>query len=449
MEDYQPHNYQLRAMQLLVGRADAGLVLDPGLGKTSSVLGAYASILDVSPGTKMLVIAPIAPMLNTWPGEVKKWRQFSHLKVAILHGRGKERALQEDADIYVINPEGIRWLFECTDKKARPKWDILCVDESTKFKSSSSRRFKILKSQLHEFSRRWILTGTIVPNGLMDLFAQVYIMDLGDSLGKFITHYRNAYFMRTGYGGYTWAPQSGAMEIISERIKDKVLCLKAEDYLDMPDIRYVERLVTLPRTAQKQYDEIEKEFLLELGDDTILAPNAAAMGVKCRQIANGSIYNEEGHALPLHTVKADELLSLTEEIGWQPTLILYEFKFDRDRIIETLGDHAVVITGLKGLKHTNTINAFNSGNIRYLVAHSGSMHGLNIQSNCHHMIWYGLTWNLENYLQSVYRLYRQGQKNAHVLCYHILAKGTLDQKVARVLVQKDADQQSLIDRLKE
>ena len=226
----------------MVSQCGAGLLLDPGMGKTSTTLAAFDVLRDHGYAKKMLVVAPIKPMYGTWRQEADKWDEFKHFKFSVLHGSGKQAALSVDADIYLINPEGLAWLLA---QKDLPEWEVLCIDESTKFKNSNSKRFKLLKKKLPDFYYRWILTGTPSPNGLEDLFGQVYIMDLGVKLGKYITHFRNKYFQSSGFGGYTYTPIRGAMEEISELIAHMVLRLDAEDYLDMPEFNKIIRPVTL------------------------------------------------------------------------------------------------------------------------------------------------------------------------------------------------------------
>lgn len=421
------------------------MLLDPGLGKTSTVLGAYTAI-----GGRMLVIAPIKPMYDTWPGEVEKWDEFAHLKVSVLHGPGREERIQDDADIHVINPEGLAWFFA---DDHRPQYEVLCIDESTKFKRSVTQRFKLLKARLHEFPRRWILTGTVVPNGLLDLFGQVFIMDMGITLGKSYHQYKQVYFYAEGYGGYTYRPREGALEVITKQLSEDVLTLRAEDYLEMPELVKVERMCTLPDTAAAAYAKVEKSFILELAEGTLVAANAAVAGNKCRQIANGLMYltdeeTGERQTIAMHDEKMKELMCLVEETNGHPLLIFYEYQHDKLCMLAELGKGAVCLTGATGARLNAILKDFNSGKIRYLLAHPGSVHGLNVQGHCFHMIWYGLPWNLEHYVQAVWRLYRQGQSSKTVYCYHILGKDTLDEVVSKVLIAKEATQDKLLEALK-
>jgi superfamily II DNA or RNA helicase len=446
MIEFTPHEYQQKAIKTLLCQAGAGLFLDPGMGKTVVSLAAFDILKKEGMAKTMLVIAPLKPAYDTWPREPKKWRQYAHLNVSVLHGAKKKDRLGDRVDIHVINPEGLTWLF---NQPNRPSWDILCVDESTKFKSSTSKRFKLLKKHLPEFSRRWILTGTPAPNGLMDLFGQAYIMDSGEALGKFITHYRTKYFYQTGFGGYTWAPFEHSMGDIVTAIGDKVLKLDAEDYLDMPELMVVDRPIHLDLKSFDMYKQVQNEFIYALGAGNVVAANAAAAGTKCRQIANGAVYDEDGNTIHIHDHKLDALQEIVEETNGHPLLILYEFNHDRERIEALLGKDCVCITGVTGPKLEAITNRFNKGGLPYLLAHPSSTHGMNIQGNCYHMVWFGITWNLENYIQAVWRLYRQGQTSKMVLVYHLVAENTLDERVVKVLNHKEQNQSSFEDMLNE
>ena len=443
---WTPHPYQIRGIQVLTKQCGAGQLLDPGMGKTAVTLAAFDVLRDADYVKKMLVVVPIKPMYGTWPAEATKWDDFNHFTFAILHGSRKHEALRSDVDVHLINPEGLAWLFSQGDL---PDWDILCIDESTKFKNSTSKRFRLLKKHLHSFFYRWILTGTITPNGLEDLFGQVYIMDEGMHLGKYITHFRNKWFQSSGYGGYTYKPIRGAVEEVSESIAHMVLKLDAEDHLNMPKFNKIIREVILPEAAMQTYKEVEKEFITSLHSGTIVAGNAAAAGTKCRQIANGKVYDENGIVHPVHRAKLEALEEIVEETNGCPLFVLYEFIHDRESILDMLGKEAVCITGVTGKKLESIIDKFNAGDIPYLVAHPGSTHGLNIQGYCYHMVWYGITWNLEHFIQAVWRLYRQGQNAKMVLCYMLVAKDTLDEKVVKVLEHKEAEQTKLEDLLME
>ena len=395
---------------------------------------------------RMLIVAPIRPMYSTWPAEIDKWEDFNHLTYTILHGKNKGDEVNKDVDVYLINPEGLAWLIDKYPKFLETV-SVLCIDESSKFKSSTSQRFKKLKPYIPVFQRRWCLTGTPTPNGIMDLFGQIYILDQGSSLGKYITHFRNKYFYQSGFGGYTWTPLPGSFDSIIEKTAPLILQLNAKDHLDMPELMLINRTVELNEHATEVYKTIEKEFLIQLGDNLIVAANAAAAGTKCRQVANGAVYvNDEGDYENVHDAKLEELEDLIEELGGAPTLLLYEFKHDAERIEAEFGYPN--LTGKSAAKSQKLIDDFNRGEIPCLLGHPASMgHGLNLQGNCHHVIWYGITWNLEHYDQAIARVYRQGQRADTVFVYHIVAKDTLDERVLDVLKAKDRNQTTLREAL--
>jgi len=426
-------------MKLMLSQGAVGLFLDPGLGKTSICLGALSILKRDGLMKKALIVAPIRPMYSTWPAEVYKWDEFNDFTYSIVHGPEKEERLRTDVELYFVNPEGIKWLFS---QPNLPEWDTLIVDESTKFKDSSTQRFKTLKRVISRFRRRWILTGTPVPNGLMDLFGQIYILDGGRSLGQYITHYRAQFFMRPGWSPWGWVPQLGAFERVVNLISPLILQLSAEDYIKMPELMFIDIPVTLPPDVMKTYRQVEGDFLAAVGGDTIVAANAAAAGVKCRQVANGAVYTGiEREWLPMHDEKLDALEDLLEELNGHPVLVLYEFDHDRQRIVDRF-PHART---LKGENIARVVEDFNSGRIPLLIGHPASMgHGLNLQEACHHVIWFGITWNLEYYDQAIARVYRQGQSHGIVYCYHLKALDTKDEDVLEVLTKKDRTQQDLL-----
>ena len=352
-------------------------------------------------------------------------------------------ALSETTNIHLINPEAVEWLVQTG---YMDRYDVLVVDESSKFKDSQTKRFKSLKPWIPQFKRRWILTGTPVPNGLMDLFGQIYILDLGRALGRFITHYRRNYFIQSGFGGYTWSPQPDAFKRIVEKISPLILQLSSEDYLKMPELINTTVEVDLPSEALKIYQSVENEFIAEIENGPIVAANAAVAGVKCRQIANGAVYDEEGHWSPIHDAKLEALGDLLEELGGAPVIILYEFDHDRERIQSFLGQPIPVLgSGLGEKRLSALIDGFNDGHIPILLGHPASMgHGLNLQGSCYHIIWFGIPWNLEHYIQAIARVYRQGQKSNSVFVYHIAAVKTLDIHVLKTLIKKDQTQSSLL-----
>jgi SNF2 family DNA or RNA helicase len=442
MTSWNPHDYQRRAMQMMLTQGAVGLFLDPGLGKTSICLGALRVLGKAQFFKRALIVAPIRPMYSTWPAEVYKWDEFNEYTYVILHGGEKAQRLREDVELYFINPEGLKWLSE---QQGLPDFDTLIVDESTKFKDTRTLRFKALKKLIPTFRRRWILTGTPVPNGLMDLFGQIYILDRGRALGQYVTHYRNEFFMQAGWNKWNWVPMPGAFERVIERIKPLILQLSAEDYLTMPDLLEVRIPIELPVDVMEKYRAVEDDFVAEMAGGSIVAANAGAAGTKCRQIANGAVYTEEGEWIPVHDAKLDALEDLLEELNGHSVLMLYEFRHDRERILARF-PHAV---DLKSGDVSDTIRLFNRGDIPLLIGHPASMgHGLNLQGHCHHVIWFGITWNLEHYDQAIARVYRQGQEADKVIVYHLVATGTKDENVMSVLTKKDKTQQDLLRALK-
>jgi hypothetical protein len=441
---WTPKPYMIRGVETLVKQCGGGLLLDPGMSKTAITLAAFDTLMDYEYATKMLVIAPLKPMYGTWRQEGRKWDDFNHLTFAVIHGsaREKEAALNEDVNIHLINPEGLKWLFQLYKGKL-PEWEVLVVDESTKFKNTRSQRFKMLKKHMGDFFYRWILTGTITPNGLQDLFGQMYILDEGKALGRYITHFRNKFFYQEGYGGFTYKPIPGAVDQVAELVAHMVLKLNAEDYVTMPEFNRIIREVDIGADAMAKYKEVEKEFILELQSGTIVAANSGAAGTKCRQIANGQVYDGEHVAHFIHDAKVQALEEIVEETNGAPLLVIYEYQHDLESIMALLGKGAKCITGVTGKAFVKLQDDFNAGTLPFLVGHAGSMHGLNIQGFCYHMVWYGITWNLEHYIQTVWRLYRQGQSAKMVMCYMLVATGTLDEHVVQVLDHKQGEQDNL------
>jgi SNF2 family DNA or RNA helicase len=452
---WEAKDYQKRAVRLLVSSGCGGMLLDPGLGKTSISLAAFSLLKKSGINKRMLVIAPLRPLLATWPAEMKKWADFADLRYAIVHGPKKEEMLSADADVFLINPDAMQWLRE-DGRWKRINADILCVDESTKFKNGNSKRFKALREMLSSFRRRWILTGSPAPNGLLDLFGQIFILDQGNALGRFITHYRNTFFYPSGFGGYNWNPKPGAEEDIAERINPLVLRLKAEDWIQMPELIFQDIAVELPSAARKVYTDVEHQFFTTLAGEDIVAANAAVAGGKCRQIANGGLYSgiagagtgkRQFHAI--HNAKVDALVSLVEELQGQPLLVLYEFDHDRERIQAALPGTPAISGGTSDKKSGEYIDAFNKGMLPILLAQPGSAAwGLNLQEVCFRVCWFGMTWNLEHYDQATRRVWRQGQKSSHVIVYRIIAQDTLDEVVVSTLASKDKTQSGLMSLLK-
>lgn len=459
---WTPHAYQKNAIKFLLEHACAGLFLDPGLGKTSITLGAFKILKKANLVKKMLVVAPLRVCYSVWPREAEKWSDFSHLKVEILHGGQKDQALRRNADIYVINPEGLEWLFSDGRFKMLDA-DWLVIDESSKFKHTNTRRFKALKPFLGRFKRRTILTGTPVPNGLLDLFGQIYILDLGNSFTPYITKFRQQFFYPAGFGGYTWLPKADTQERIQELLKPLVLRLEARDYLELPQLvttPTTDIIVELPPKARKIYDDLETIMLAELDNaEVVTALSAAAASMKCRQVANGGIYRQlEADPVvnserwqDIHTEKADALKDFVEGLNGKPLLVAYDFEHDRERILKVLGKDTPYIGGGVSPKRTSELEReWNQGNLPVLLGHPQAIgHGLNLQAECQHVLWHSLTWDLELYEQFIQRVLRQGNPFSHVFVHHIIARGTVDELIMRALRTKARVQNRLLSALKE
>lgn len=460
-----PRTYQETAVALGVSQACLGLLLDPGLGKTTIIYAIFKILKDLGYVRRMLVIAPLKVAKNVWPTQKWEWEQFKDLTVTVLHGNKKDKLLDEQTDIHVLNPDGLEWftnskfvaLPENKKKKlqtdaARLRWirenyDMLVVDESTKFKHSSSNRFKILKELIPRFKRRYILTGTISPNGLHDLFGQIYILDEGYSLGQYITHFRNKYFTPDPRIEGVWYPVDGAAEKIAERIAPLTLRMKREDHLQMPKLIYQDIWVELPPAAMAEYLRMEDELVAKIEGGHVIASNAAVATGKCRQLANGAIYTDaQGHYEVFHKEKLEALEDLVEAMSGQPLLVAYSWKFDLEMIQKAMKVPAI---GQGSDRQDATlISQFNSGTLPTLLGHPETMAlGLNLQGSCNHICWYGVPWNLEHYLQTIDRIYRQGQRAETVIVHRILARGTLDERMLQVLDTKGADMANFMNLL--
>jgi SNF2 family DNA or RNA helicase len=450
----------------MLERQAAGVLLDPGLGKTSVVLAAFDILRRKNLARKILVIAPLRPCYLVWPAEIAKWSDFNHLRYAVLHGRHKEEALNSDADVYIINPEGLDWLLGKMDMR---RWralgfDTLVVDELTRFKHSKGKRFKLLKKFLHTFQRRWGLTGTPAPNGLQDLFGQIYVLDEGNALGRYITHYRMQYFFNPDGNGWKWVPRAGAAELIYERLRNLCIRMRDEDYLkDLPVIIPNKIMLELPPAARDIYDKMEDVMIAKMEDKLIVAQNAAAASTKLRQIANGAVYVDDDMAsivrgsssrkvLNVHDVKLEAVDELVEELLGNPFLLAYEFNHDLDRLLAHFGTGTPYIgSGVSANKAREIESAWNAGEIPLLLGHPASMgHGLNFQGcNAQHVGYFSMFWDLELYDQFIRRVRRQGNKAPRVFVHHFMMKDTVDEIIWFSQRHKERGQNLLSDALSE
>lgn len=442
---YIPHEYQAFCEDYILARPAAGLLLDMGLGKTVITLTAVNRLLyDFFAVTKVLVIAPLRVAQDTWSREAEKWDHLRHLRISKVLGSQKERiqALTRAADIYIINRENVPWLV--SHYGLNWPFDCVVIDELSSFKNAAARRFKALRKVRPLIKRIIGLTGTPAPNGLIDLWPQIYLLDRGERLGKTLTNYRDAYFRpgrRNGDMVFDWVLKPGAEEKIYQRIGDICVSMKAADYITLPERVNVTVPVSLNPDARELYAKMEREEILSLAGEVIDAGSAGVLTGKLLQLANGAVYDENHAVHEVHQAKLDALEDLIEAANGKPVLVFYAYQHDRDRIMRRF-PQAVP------LESNDTIRAWNAGELPLLLAHpAGAGHGLNLQDGGSTVIWFGLTWSLELYQQANARLHRQGQRNA-VTVFHLVAEGTVDEEVMRVLEGKAKRQETMLAAVK-
>lgn len=447
---YSPHDYQQYAIEYIHKHPIAAVLLDMGLGKTSITLTALNDLLfDYFDVHKVLVIAPLRVARNTWSGEIKKWEHLSELRYSIIVGTEKERkaALERKADIYIINRENIQWLIE---KSGYPfDYDMVVVDELSSFKKHDAKRFKALMKVRPKVKRIVGLTGTPSSNGLMDLFAEFKLLDMGQRLGRFIGSFRVNYFKPDKMNGpivYSYKPLPGAEQRIYEAISDITISMKAADYLDMPELISSRYEVQMDDREKQKYDVMKEQLVLSLPEGEVTAANAASLTGKLLQMANGAIYSDDGEVQLIHDRKLDALEDMIEAANGKPVLVAYWFKHDLKRIMFRLAEKKIPFARLD---MDESIEKWNKGEIPVALIHPVSAgHGLNLQSGGNYLVWFGLTWSLELYQQTVARLWRQGQTSKTVVVQHIITAGTMDERVMKALELKDNTQAALIEAVK-
>lgn len=446
--DFKPYDYQAYAIDKIIDNKRFGLFLDMGLGKTVSTLTAIEQLkydyLDVD---KVLVIAPKRVAEDTWAQEVEKWTHLTHLDVSLVLGTPKQReqVLERNADIYVTNKENTKWICE-RFKKDWP-FDMVVIDELSTFKNSESQRFKILKKKWPLFDRFVGLTGTLAPKNIMDLWAQIYLIDGGERLGKFKTHFRQRYFYPThkvAEHTFNWELKDGAKDEIYKMISDVTVSMESKDYLKMPERVDTVKEAKLSKKERALYDELEQNMVIEndIDDDKdIVALNSASLSNKLLQMSNGAVYADDGSITHIHDKKLEMLDEIVEESQGQPILVMYNYKHDKERLLERY-------SFAETLDSDNYMERWNNGEIQMLITHPASAgHGLNLQYGGSIMVWFGLTWNLEYYEQANARLYRQGQKKTTVI-HHLLTENSIDQKVYESLKNKKLGQNELMNAVK-
>lgn len=440
---YKPHNYQQFATDFILNQSICCLMLDMGLGKTIITLTALWQLaLDSFDVSRVLVIAPKRVAEDTWPKELAKWEHLTGLTSSLVLGSAAERkaALQRKAFLYIINRENVAWLV----KNHYWDFDMVVIDELSSFKSNKAERFKAMKKVRPMITRIVGLTGTPAPNTLLDLWPQMYLMDMGQRLGRFIGGFRDRFFLpdkRNREIIYSYKPREGAEDAIYALISDICISMKAADYLDMPE-RIDNRIeVSMSPKERKLYDTFQKDMVLSIGDEELDATNAAALSNKLLQMANGAVYGEDKKVIPIHDRKLDALEDLVEAANGKPLLVAYWYKHDLQRIKARFKNARCIDTA-------KDIDDWNAGKIPLALIHPASAgHGLNLQDGGCTIVWFGLTWSLELYQQLNARLWRQGQKHT-VVIHHIVTKGTHDEDVMRALENKDTRQSALIEAVR-
>ena len=442
---YQPHDYQKYATQFIIDHPAAAILLQMGLGKSVITLTAIQQLLASGEVYRVLVIAPLRVARDTWPAEIQKWDHLRRLEYSVAVGTESERraALMLNVPIHIINRENVQWLIESS--RIPFEYDMIVIDELSSFKNHQAKRFKSLMKQRHRVSRIVGLTGTPSSNGLMDLFAEYKLLDMGKRLGRFITQYRQDFFVPDKYGFdrvYSWKPRDGAEQEIYRRIGDITVSMRSVDFLKMPECVINRVPVTMDSNERDLYDELKTELVLSLGDDIIDAKNAAALSGKLTQMSNGAVYSEAGDAIHLHDRKLDALEDLIEAANGNPVLVAYWYQHDIQRIQKRFPK-------VRTLRTSGDITDWNAGKIPVAAIHPASAgHGLNLQAGGSTLVWFGLTWSLELYQQTNARLWRQGQHAETVVIHHIITTDTIDEQIMDALERKDRTQAALIDAVR-
>lgn len=442
---YVPHEYQTYATNFILSHPVAAILLEMGLGKSVITLTAIFDLcLDYFEVRKVLIIAPLRVAQDTWPAELQKWDHLKGLTYSVAVGTEAERkaALRQTASVYIINRENVQWLIEGSGLPF--DYDMVVIDELSSFKSHQAKRFRSLMKARPHVERIVGLTGTPSSNGLMDLWAEFRMLDMGKRLGRFITHYRDEFFTpdkRNQQMVFSYKPKPGAEDEIYRRIADITISMKSTDYLKMPECVMNEVPVTLSDPERSAYDTLRRDLVVSLKGEEIDAVNAAALSGKLCQMANGAVYGDEKRVVHIHDRKLDALEVLIEAANGKPVLVAYWFKHDLARIQERFH--------VREIRTSKDIADWNAGTIPVGLIHPASAgHGLNLQAGGSTLVWFGLTWSLELYQQTNARLWRQGQRAETVVIHHIITKGTIDEQIVAALKQKDKTQAALIDAVK-
>lgn len=446
---FKPHNYQQFAIDFITNNPIAAILLDMGMGKTAITLMAIQYLMyETFEVSKVLVICPLR-VTRTWREEIQKWEQLHGLRFSVVTGTAAQRkkALSTDSDIYIINRENVPWLVNKSGVQF--SFDMVVIDELSSFKNHQTSRHKALMKVRSQIQRIVGLTGTPASQGLMDLFAEFKVLDMGQRLGRFIGQYRLNYFRPDKVNGnivYSYKLLPGAEEKIYEKIQDITISMKAVDFLDMPELISNEYPVYLDADEMEKYESLKKDLILSTSEHEVTAANAASLVNKLSQMANGAVYTDDENTVTFHDKKLDALEDIIESANGKPLLVAYWFKHDYIRIVERLEK-----IGVRYMKiySDESITKWNNREIPVALIHPASAgHGLNLQQGGNTMVWFGITWSLELYQQCVCRLYRQGQSEGTVTIIHLISQGTIDEKIMKALSEKDNTQASLIDAVK-
>lgn len=446
-EAWVPAEYQERGVTWLASRLAGALFLPPGMGKTSVSLAAKEMVSSMGYGSRMLVLAPLTVCLTTWLAEPQKWLQFQSLKVGLAHGPDKELILNDPYyDIVILNYDGIAWAAPLLAKGHH--FGILLCDEIRRLKNTSSKRYKTLKPLLPSFVFRWGLTGTPAANGLMDLFGQCYVLDMGQRLGRFITHFRLKYFHQKPWDQYQYYITQEKAEELVGRIKDLAMYMDPKEWLDLPPLLNIEVFVEFDKDTMTKYKELENDFLLKLDSGVVTAANAGVLTSKLRQFTGGAAYSSPGMWDSIHNWKIDRLAALVDELQGEPLLIAYNFDHEYERLLARFPDALCIKGGMNKTAMQNTVEAWNAGEaaVMLIQPQAGSL-GLNLQFGGHAICWFTQTYNLEDYIQQIARLLRRGQGKP-VKNYLLVAKGTIDGLITEIMTTKNATQNMVFEHLK-
>lgn len=443
------HDYQKYTVEQIIAKPKIAVFLEMGLGKTVCTLSAIDYLLnDTLEINKVLVIAPLKVAKLTWEEEIEKYQELRHLRISKAIGSAKDRisALNASADIYIINRENTKWLMEYFREERRWPFQMLVIDESSSFKNHRSQRFKAARVLASVTPRIVELSGTPTPNGLLDLWAQIFLLDQGQRLGKTLRNYQVKYFepyRQVTREIFLWRPREFGEELIYNAIKDISLSMKAIDYIEMPDrVDNVIRLV-MPENIKKVYKKFERDYLVTLDEEMIVTKNAGAVATKLLQMANGAVYTEDRGYIRIHDLKLQALEEIMEDNEGKPVMVFYNFNHDRDRLLEHFKAYKPVI-----LKDEEDKRRWDNKEIGMLLAHPASMgHGLNLQAGGNIIVWFGLTYNLEHYLQANARLYRQGQRET-VIIHHLVVEDTQDEQALQSITVKKLTQDELLEAVK-